>query len=227
LALPDCKSVYRTDSSIADAPVDPIEPIPQALGELVAVNVEYKVLLCLGYGCRKAVSPAGVVEHLHRFYKTTPKIRKHVQEYIQSFPVQYNYTTVPLPTDGLALQPIIPIVDRYKYRHCPDEKFKTQSRDTIKKYRNKAHSLKHVADDELFQVVRLQSWFRDSKERYWVVDKSKQDDRDRQIRRATIQDVGEESDESGAYNSNSPDNDNDSDSSQDEIDDQIIQDIER
>jgi hypothetical protein len=196
---------------------------------LIAVNIVYRVLLYLGHGCRKAVSPAGIVEYLYNFYKTNPKIRKHVQEYIQSFPVaQYDYSTVLLPTDRLALQPIIPIVDRYKYRHCPDKKFKTQSCDTIKKYRNKAYLLKHVADDKLFQVVRLQSWFRDSKERYWVVDKNKQDKHDRQIRYTTIQDVGEESDKSEAYNSNRPDNDNNnSNNSQDEIDNQIIQDIEK
>jgi hypothetical protein len=128
----------------------------------------------------------------------------------------------------LALQPIIPIVDRYKYRYCSDKKFKTQSRDAIKKYRNKVYLLKHVADNKLFQVVRLQSWFRDSKERYWVVDKSKQDEHDRQIRYTTIQDIGKESDESEAYNSNCPDNNNNnSNNSQDEIDDQIIQDIEK
>jgi Orsellinic acid/F9775 biosynthesis cluster protein D len=214
---------------MADAPVGPIEPIPQALSELVAVNVEYEVLLCLGHSCRKAVSPAGIVEHLRRFHKTNPKIRRHVQEYVQSFPVRYDYSTVPLPTDGLAPQPIIPIVDGCECRHCPDDekRFKTQSRDAMKKHGNKAHSLKRIADDELFRVVRLQSWFRDGKERYWVVDESKQDEHDRQIRRATIQDVGEESDESEGHDGDSPDDDAEADDSQDEIDDQIVQDIEQ
>jgi hypothetical protein len=57
------------------------------------------------------------------------------------------------------------------------------------------------------------------------VDESKQDDHDRQIRRTTIQDVGEESDESEAHDGDRPDNNNNN--SQDEIDDQIIQDIEK
>jgi hypothetical protein len=38
--------------------------VPAALAHLIAVNVEYEVVLCVGAGCRRAVSPAGTVEHL-------------------------------------------------------------------------------------------------------------------------------------------------------------------
>ena len=34
---------------------------------------------------------------------------------------------------------------------------------------NKAHSQKRVGDEEVFEAVRLQSWFG---ERYWTVDES-------------------------------------------------------
>jgi hypothetical protein len=39
---------------------------------------------------------------------------------------------------------------------------------------NKEHGKKRVADEDLFNPVRLQSWFREGKERYWVVNESKE-----------------------------------------------------
>ena len=51
--------------------VHPIEA-PTALSQLIVVNVEYEVLLCLGHGCRKAVSPADMVEHLRKSTMRSP-----------------------------------------------------------------------------------------------------------------------------------------------------------
>jgi hypothetical protein len=59
-----------------------IEPVPQGLSELIALNVRYRVLLCLGHGCYKAVSLAGIVEHLRKIHKREPKIQKEVEEYV-------------------------------------------------------------------------------------------------------------------------------------------------
>jgi len=55
------------------------------------------------------------------------------------------------------------------------------------------------------------------------VDESQQVVQERRARRATIQDVGEESDESGSHDGDSPDDDAEADDSQDEI----VQEIER
>jgi hypothetical protein len=68
--------------------------IPPTLTHLIALNVEFHVLLYLGNGCRKAVSPAGIVEHLRKKHSTKPEIRKQVQEYIKEFPFTYDYSTV-------------------------------------------------------------------------------------------------------------------------------------
>jgi hypothetical protein len=221
LAHPHRKSTYSSSSSIAKQQAITMEPIPQALSDLIALNVEYKVLICLGHGCRRAINPTGAVEHLRRFHKTEPKVRKQVQEYIQAFPFAYDHSTVPLPADGLVPQPIIPVVDGFECKHCPDERFKTQSRDAMKKHGNKVHEKKRVADDELFQPVRLQSWFRDGKERYWVVDENVQAEQAQRARRAIVRDAGEESEES--EESEAPSN---NEIGQDEIDDQIVQEIE-
>ena len=89
-----------------------------------------------------------------------------------------------MPINGLALQPIIQVVDGFK---CKDCLYITQDCSNIKKHRNKAHEKKRVADEDLFNPVRLQSWFWEGKERYWIVDESKQ-----QASQAIVRDVSEE-----------------------------------
>lgn len=201
------------------------QPIPQALSQLVALSIEYSVLICKGHGCSRAVRPAGLVAHVRRKHKVPKDVWQQVEQYIQGFPFEYDYSSVPLPVDGLAPQPIIQVVRGFQCRHCA---FKTQSRDAMKKHGNKEHSLKRIADDELFQPVKLQSWFWEGKERYWSVDESQQAQQDRQAHRAAIQDAGEES------NNSKPNSDSGSgrsggsgsESGQDEVNDQIVQEIE-
>jgi len=93
----------------------------------------------------------------------------------------------------------------------------------IRQHSNKAHNKKRVADKDLFKAVQLQSWFGEKRERYWVVDDSKQVEQERQTRRARTRDIGEETDDSD--HSDNPDTDH-SESDQDDVDDQIVQDIE-
>ena len=50
----------------------------------------------------------------------------------------------------------------------------TTDRSNIRKHGNSTHDKKGLKDEEVFQAVRLQSWFQDGKERYWVVDESQQ-----------------------------------------------------
>ena len=54
----------------------PVE-VPSALGQLVAVNIEYRVLLCVSPKCCKAASPAGLVEHLCKIHEAEPQVRRH------------------------------------------------------------------------------------------------------------------------------------------------------
>jgi hypothetical protein len=80
-----------------------------------------------------------------------------------------------LPRGGLGPQAIIKIVNGFRCKHCQIEApFKTRSRDAIKKHGNKEHSKKRVAEDELFDSVRLQSWFWEGKEQYWIADENNQ-----------------------------------------------------
>lgn len=63
----------------------PVEA-PAALSQLIALNVEYGVLLCLGSGCRKAVNPADIVQHLRKIHHEKPLVRKQVQEFVAEIP---------------------------------------------------------------------------------------------------------------------------------------------
>ena len=54
-----------------------------ALAQLIVVNMEYEVLLCLNPKCRKAVNPASMVEHLHKIHSEKPEVQKQVQEFVR------------------------------------------------------------------------------------------------------------------------------------------------
>jgi hypothetical protein len=44
----------------------------------------------------------------------------------------------------------------------------------MRKHCNTKHNKKHVKDEELFRAVQLQTWFREKRARYWVVDETRQ-----------------------------------------------------
>jgi hypothetical protein len=87
--------------------------LPPTLTHLIALNVGFQVLLYLGNRYCKAISIAGIVEHLCKIHSVKLEIRKQVQAYIQEFLVKYNYSTVQLPVDGLAPQAIIAVIDEF------------------------------------------------------------------------------------------------------------------
>ena len=199
------------------------QPIPQPLAHLIQLNVEYGVLICIGNGCRYAVSPASTSEHLRRKHHTARELRQQVDRYIQEFPFEYNYSSVRIPLDGLAPQPVIPVVDGLQCKHCPAKPFKTQSRKAIKVHGNKEHGKKRIADEDLFDPVKLQSWFREGKERYWVVDESKEPAQSGHPgQSASISGVDEldDGDDDGE------DGSNDDSNGQEEVEDQIAQEMQ-
>ena len=123
------------------------QPIPQALAHLIALNVEYKVLICIDAKCIYALEPTAISRHLRDKHKTPIALRKQVDEYVAEFLFIYDHTSVPIPRDGLAPQPIIPIVDGFVCRDCLS---KSVSRGAIRKHANQAHGKKRVADDVMF-----------------------------------------------------------------------------
>jgi hypothetical protein len=93
------KSTYLIHSSVAEQQqARPIE-VPTALGQLIAVNAEFEMLLC--------VSPAGIVEHLRKIHKEKPAGSKQVQEFVAEIPWVYDYASIKLPANGSAPQPAV------------------------------------------------------------------------------------------------------------------------
>jgi hypothetical protein len=200
------------------------QPIPQALSHLIALNADYGVLICVNSKCQRALEPGAISRHLRDAHKTAIELRKHVEQYIIGFPYTYSHTSVPLPPSGLAPQPVIPVVDGFVCRDCPE---KSVSPKAMREHGNKAHGKKRVPNEEIFRAVRLQSWFGEKRERYWVVDESQQIAQERQARRAAIRDVGEESNpEVNISNSSNSESEDSQDNSLSNCLDDIIEDIE-
>ena len=77
--------------------------IPESLAHLVHLNSEFNILICLGNGCSKAITPKGFKEHICKFHKTEPKLRKELGEYIEAnfLPSHdYNFSSIRLPLNG-------------------------------------------------------------------------------------------------------------------------------
>jgi hypothetical protein len=131
------------------------QPIPQALAHLIALNVEYSVLICIDRKCQYALELSAISRHLRDKHKTLIAVCKQVDQYVEAFPFVYDYKTVALPIDGSALQPIILIVDGFQCKERGECAFKTTDRSNIRKHANQVHSKKRIADEDICQAVRL------------------------------------------------------------------------
>jgi hypothetical protein len=151
--------------------------VPSSLVHLIAINVEFRVVLCLSPLYRHAQTTKGIVYHMRNFHHEKPAIRKQLSEFVQDIISQdtqfssYDSTNIQLPADGSIPQPVVPVVDGFSCREC---RFLTISRDMIRKHANREHLKQRKRDKELFNSVRLQSWFGQKRERYWEVDESKE-----------------------------------------------------
>ncbi len=153
--------------------------IPLDLRGLISLNIAYQVLICKHNDCCKAVQPSALSEHLRVQHKTPLRIRRQVEGYVKGCPWQYDFSTIRLPKDESGPQPIIPVVDGFQCQRCPLESdsrpFTSTSKKRMRVHGNATHKQKRADIDELFRPVRLQSWFQDRRQRYWVVDESKRD----------------------------------------------------
>jgi hypothetical protein len=122
----------------------------------------------------RAVSLSTLSSHLRRKHKATLQIRKQVDEFIKELLLvwkDYDFRTVLLPRDRSQPQPVLPILDGVQ---CKDCIYLSQSRKALREHANKQHNKKRVKDEELYKKVRVQSWFTEGKERYWIVDESRE-----------------------------------------------------
>jgi hypothetical protein len=113
----------------------------------MALYVEYGVLIYLSDKCKHALEPSALLRHLRDKHQTSTDLKKQVVQHIKGFPFAYNHASVPLPRDGSALQPVIPIVDGFACRDCP---YKLNDDSNIRIHGNKAHNKKKVANGVIF-----------------------------------------------------------------------------
>ena len=140
-----------------------LPPVPLPLQPWIELNQDFQVLLCICNSCQYAVSPAALSGHLHRKHQVQIKIRKQLDQYIQELGIDYNFQNIPLPPARSSPQPILQITDGLECNHCH---YLIQNRRVMRWHCNKAHGKKRAKDQEIFTAVRLQSWFREGKERY-------------------------------------------------------------
>jgi hypothetical protein len=76
------------------------------------------MLICLSDGCRCAVSPVVISDHLRRKHKVQLEFRKQVDRYIEGFPFTYDYSIVLLLLEGSCLELVIDVVDGFRCKYC-------------------------------------------------------------------------------------------------------------
>jgi hypothetical protein len=152
-----------------------LEKLEQELKHLISVNYTYQLFICPHEGCRKAVQRGAYIEHLRVQHKTALRDRQRIQELIVHFDWEYSFSNVPLPRHRSRPQPILPVSDALQCQDCP---YICGTRKGMKVHGNGEHNKKRVSDDRLFRKVRVQSWFQDHRQRYWVVDESLTPDAD-------------------------------------------------
>ena len=95
-----------------------VQLIPQELTHLIALNIEFNILICIL--CKFAIASSAIIRHFRDQHKTNIQLRKQVNEYIRGFPFVYDHTAIILPSDRSVPQSIIPIVNRFQYLQEPE-----------------------------------------------------------------------------------------------------------
>jgi hypothetical protein len=146
-------------------------PLPEALRPWLTLNTKFHVIICHSAGCQQALSPGAISTHLCNKHQVRLESRQQLVEYLEQWQWQYDFCSVPLPLDGSLPQPVLPIVDGFQCRDCT---YKTTNRRVMRQHSNTEHNKKRLKDEKLFRAVQLQTWFKEKRARYWVVDATRQ-----------------------------------------------------
>ena len=55
--------------------------VPASVAHLIAVNTEFAVVLCIGAGCRHALTVSGIGEHLRKSHLEQLSVRREAKEF--------------------------------------------------------------------------------------------------------------------------------------------------
>jgi hypothetical protein len=92
----------------SEQPSEP-EAIPEDLRHLIHLNTAYWVLSCVE--CKEAVRPQSLVEYLKCKHRVAWEVYKRVERYVKGFGHDYTRSTIGLPDNGSAPQPLLPITN--------------------------------------------------------------------------------------------------------------------
>jgi hypothetical protein len=141
------------------------EAIPEDLRHLIHLNTTYCVLSCVE--CKKAVRPGALVEHLKSKHQVAWEVCKRVEGYIKGFRHDYKCSTIRLPDNGSAPQPLLPITSRFTCKKC--EVWSSSNKGACWAHGNMEHGLRWTGFKDMFQKVDMQAWSRCRQPQYWVV----------------------------------------------------------
>jgi hypothetical protein len=139
--------------------------IPGDLRHLIHLNTVYCILSCVE--CKAAVRPRALVEHLKCKHQVAWEIRKRVEKYIKGFRRDYKRSTIGLPENGSAPQPLLPITSRFKCKKC--EFWSSSDKGACWAHGNMEHGLRWAGFEKTFQKVKMQTWSHCAQPQYWVV----------------------------------------------------------
>lgn len=142
-------------------------PLPEVLRPWLTINIEYHVLICHAASCQRALSPGAISRHLRDQHNVSPAVRYQYEQFLQQWQWPYDTQSIRLPPAQSAPQPVIPVHDGFQ---CQDCHFLSTNRKAVREHVNKKHQKKRLKDEQIFTTVRLQTWFREKRERYWVID---------------------------------------------------------
>lgn len=142
-------------------------PLPEAVQPWLTLNLEFHVIICHSTGCKGALTPRAVCTHLRDKHQVQFEIRQQLAEYLKQWQWQYDYQTIPLPLDASLPLPGLPVLNGFQCKSCS---YKTTNRSIIRKHCNIQHNQQRLKDYNLFTAVQMQTWFKEKRARYWVVE---------------------------------------------------------
>jgi Orsellinic acid/F9775 biosynthesis cluster protein D len=153
-----------TTNAMSTKQIPKSKAVPRDLDGCIHLNQEHQVLVCRG--CRTAVCPGALVEHLARFHGLgAGRVRNRVKEYIKDFKHIYDHATIPTPADWTAPQRELQSIWGWLCTRCG---FRSKSKKRARRHANEEHGLKWGGVDKIIIRVRLQTWFT-QRQKYWVI----------------------------------------------------------
>lgn len=79
--------------------------VPPLMADLIAVNLEYTVLLCAKPQCRRAQTVKGIEEHFRKSHHEKPTVRREISKFGHGLAQRdarflRHYSVVELPANG-------------------------------------------------------------------------------------------------------------------------------